>query len=242
MHKSTPTPRRPLKPAPKAAPLARAGDDAARVYRGESAYRRLHRAIQEGQLRPGDRMREVELASRLGASRTPIRQALARLEHEGLVARDPRRGMIVAELDAGAVAELYVMREVLEGTAAALAARHASDAEIAALRGLADRDREIGHDPARLAQNNRLFHEALYRSARNRYLLKTLSSLREAMALLGQTTLALHGRSETALEEHAKLIAALERRDAAAAEEAARAHIRAAYRARLAIMLEEQAA
>jgi DNA-binding GntR family transcriptional regulator len=240
MRRSTAPPRRP--PKPSRAPLAPAGEDEAIAFRGETAYRRLHRAIQEGQLRPGERLREVELASRLGASRTPIREALARLEHEGLAARDPVRGMIVAELDAGAVAELYVMREVLEGTAAALAARHASDAEIAALRGLADRDREIRGDPVRLANNNRLFHETLYRSARNRYLLKTLSSLREALALLGQTTLALHGRSGTALEEHAELIAALERRDPAAAEEAARAHIRAAYRARLALMLEEEAA
>lgn len=232
-----------MKASREAPPLARRRKDGgARVFRGESAYLRMHRAIQEGQLRPGDRLREVELASRLGASRTPIRHALARLEHEGLVTRDPRRGMIVAELDAGAVAELYVMREVLEGTAAGLAARHASDGEIAALRGLADRERHVGHDAAKLSHNNRLFHEALYRSAHNRYLLKTLSSLREAMALLGQTTLARQGRSETAFEEHAALIAALEKRDAAAAEEAARAHIRAAYHARLAIMLEEVAA
>lgn len=210
---------------------------AAGVFRGESAYLQLHAAIQDGALTPGTRLREVELAEWLGASRTPVREALGRLESEGLVARDPHRGMIVAELDSSMVGELYVMREVLEGTAAALAARHASDVEIATLRSLADRDRELRADAALLARNNRLFHDALYRSAHNRYLLRTLSSLREAMALLGQTTLAMPGRSTTALDEHEELIAALERRDAAAAEEAARAHIRSAYRARLALML-----
>lgn len=207
------------------------------VFRGASAYLQLHTAIQDGTLKPGTRLREVEVAEWLGASRTPVREALGRLESEGLVARDPHRGMIVCELDSSMVGELYVMREVLEGTAAALAARHASDVEIATLRSLADRDRELRADAALLARNNRLFHETLYRSAHNRYLLRTLSSLQEAMALLGQTTLALPGRSKTALDEHEDLIAALERRDAPAAEEAARAHIRSAYRARLALML-----
>lgn len=152
--------------------------------------------------------------------------------------RDPHRGMIIAELDQGMVTELYVMREVLEGTAAHLAARHASDVEIATLRQIADRDRQIGEDPARLAQNNRMFHEALYRSAHNRYLLKTLHSLRESMALLGQTTLSLAGRSETAIEEHEAIVSAIERHDPQGAEEAARAHIRGAYRSRLRLIFE----
>jgi DNA-binding GntR family transcriptional regulator len=217
---------------------ARPRGPAAGVFRGEDAYLRLHAAIQDGTLEPGARLVETEVAEWIGASRTPVREALGRLESDGLVVRDPHRGMMVCELDAGMVAELYVMREVLEGTAAGLAARHASDAEIATLRGLANRDRDIAGDTALIARNNKLFHEALYRSAHNRYLLRTLNSLREAMALLGQTTLAIRGRSDTALEEHEQIIAALERRDPGAAEAAARSHIRAAYRARLARMLE----
>ena len=142
---------------------------------------------------PGTRLREVELSEWVGASRTPIREALGRLEGEGLIARDPSRGMIVAELDHGLVAELYVMREVLEGTAAGLAARHASDAEIDALRTLAQRDREMGDDPARLARINRLFHEAMFRCAHNRFLMRSVNSLRQSMVLLGRTTLADRG-------------------------------------------------
>ena len=211
---------------------------ASRASRGDHAYDTLFGAIEAGSLKPGTRLREVELSEWVGASRTPIREALGRLEGEGLVARDPSRGMIVAELDHGMVAELYVMREVLEGTAAGLAARHASDAEIDALRTLAARDREIGDDPARLARNNRLFHEAMFRCAHNRFLMRSVNALRQSMVLLGRTTLAVAGRPETARAEHDAIVEAIARHDVEAATAAARAHIRAAYRARLGLMLE----
>lgn len=212
--------------------------DAGTVSLGTEAYRRLRDAIARGELRSGARLRESELAEWLGSSRTPIREALSRLQSDGLAVRDHDRGMIVVELDDQSVSELYVMREVLEGTAAALAVRHASDEHVATLRQIAARDRTFGNDAVRLASNNRVFHEALYRCAHNRFLLRTLNSLRESMALLGQTTLSLPGRSETALDEHEAIVTALERRDAAAAEQAARNHIRAAYRSRLILMLE----
>jgi DNA-binding GntR family transcriptional regulator len=215
-----------------------AGNDHQALSRGEQAYQKLQQAIQSGALKPGTRLRENELAEWLGSSRTPIREALNRLQTEGLIVQEPRRGMIIAELDHNAIAELYVMREVLEGTAARLAARHASDVEVAMLREIAERDKATENDPIKLAKNNRLFHETLYRAAHNRYLLKTLSLLRESMALLGQTTLALPGRSDAAFEEHDAIVAAIERHDAFGAEEACRTHIRAAYRARMKIMFE----
>jgi DNA-binding GntR family transcriptional regulator len=223
--------------SPKKPESFAAGDQPA-LSRGEDAYQKLQAAIQSGALKPGTRLRESELAEWLNSSRTPVREALNRLQTEGLVAQEPRRGMIVAELDHNMVAELYVMREVLEGTAARLAARHASDVEISVLREVANRDKATNDDPVKLAKNNRLFHESLYRASHNRYLLKTLSMLRESMALLGQTTLSLPGRSKTAFEEHDALVSAIERHDAAAAEETSRAHIRAAYLARMRLMFE----
>ena len=185
-------------------------------------------------------MREVELAQWLGTSRTPVREALGRLLNDGLVANDANRGMIVTELDHQMVDELYVMREVLEGTAAGLAARNASEAETALLRRLAEKDRTIGDNPVELSSNNKLFHDTLYKCAHNRYLLKTLSTLRESMALLGHTTLALPGRSTTAIDEHEEIVSAIERHDAAAAETAARSHIRAAYRVRMQLLFEKE--
>lgn len=207
--------------------------------RAEHAYQRLRAAIQAGELKPGSRLLELELADWLGSSRTPVREALSRLQNEGLITQEPRRGTIVSELDHSMIAELYVMREVLEGTAAGLAARHASDAEIATLREIAQRDLNFENNPARLAANNRVFHGVLYRGAHNRYLLKALDLMMESMVLLGPTTLGLPGRASTAFAEHDAIVSAIEKRDSAAAEAAARAHIRSAYRARLRLGYED---
>jgi DNA-binding GntR family transcriptional regulator len=220
---------RPAAPARKTAPRRPPRPAAAKASRGDLAYQRLFESIERGTLKPGARLRELELSTWLGASRTPIREALGRLEGEGLIARDPSRGMIVAEL--------YAMREVLEGTAAALAARHASEAEVDALREIAQRDRGLA-DAARIARVNRLFHETLFRAAHNRFLLRAVSALRQSMVLLGPTTLATAGRPGKARGEHEAIVEAIARRDPAGADEAARTHIRAAYRARLTLILE----
>jgi DNA-binding GntR family transcriptional regulator len=224
-------------PARKSASRRPPAPGEAKASRGDLAYRQLFEAIERGTLKPGARLREVELSAWLGASRTPVREALGRLEGEGLIDRDPSRGMIVAELDHGLVAELYAMREVLEGTAAALAARHASEAEIDALREIAAKDRDLA-DATRIARVNRLFHESLFRAAHNRFLLRAVNALRQSMVLLGPTTLATPGRPDKARGEHEAIVEAIARRDPAGADEAARAHIRAAYRARLALILE----
>jgi DNA-binding GntR family transcriptional regulator len=208
------------------------------LSRGEQAYRRLRDAIQSGDLKPGDRLLEVELAKLLGNSHTPVREALGRLESDGLAVRDPHRGMIIAELDGSMIAELYTVGEVLEGAAAALAARHASEAEISTLRQIADRDRTFAREPERLAINNRLFHEALYRSAHNRYLPKTLNALHGSMALVRTSLAYSEQRIELTIAQHQGIVAAIERQDSKAAEEIARAHIQDARKARLALLLE----
>lgn len=205
----------------------------------EQAYRSVLEAIQNGTLKPGLRLREVELATSLGISRTPVREALGRLISEGLVVNDPIRGMIVAELDYASVNELYAMREVLEGTAARLAAQHASEAEIIILLELVERDRlASGGQASDLVNHNRVFHDTLYRAAHNRYLVKTLGILRETMVLLGPTTLAQSGRGDKAVDEHLAIVTAVQRRDPDAAERAARDHIRAAHHSRLKLMFD----
>jgi DNA-binding GntR family transcriptional regulator len=209
----------------------------AAVSRGEQAYRHLCDAIRRGKLSPGTRLRESELAAEIGLSRTPVREALGRLEAEGLVASEPGRGVVVTRLDQTMVNELYFMREVLEGAAARLAARHVSDVEISLLKEIASRDRELLNEPDKLARNNRLFHETLHRCAHNRYLIKSLRSLADAMLLLGPTSLATRGRAAASCEEHRKLLAALEARDADGAEQQVRHHIRGAHRARLSQLL-----
>lgn len=214
------------------AAAARSGEQ-----RAEFAYVRLREAIHSGRLHPGERIRETELAQWLSVSRTPIREALRRLESEGLASRAPRRGLIVTELDPQQILELYALRETLEGMAAGLAARYALEQEIATMRDLLTRQKAAGSDAAELAVLNRRFHEVLYQAGRNRYLLQALGSLRDALALLRDTTYAVPGRPAPALAEHQRIVDAIRRQDATAADEAARRHIRMAANARLALVL-----
>jgi DNA-binding GntR family transcriptional regulator len=161
------------------------------------AYERLRDAIEAGQLKPKARLREEALAEWLAMSRTPVREAVRRLEAEGLFSREAR-ALVVASLDQQGVAELYAMREVLEGTAAAFAARQGSDVEHTALHELHDLGASLLDRPQDLVRHNERFHSALYGAAHNRYLLKTLGALRDARALLGMSTLADPDRARAA--------------------------------------------
>lgn len=211
-------------------PAAEAGDadedSATRLPRAEQAYQHIRQAIQEHRLKPGDRLREAELAEAVGVSRTPLREALARLESDGLIANDPARGLVVTRLDYNMVSELYYMREVLEGTAARLAAQHASDVELTILDEICEQYRRSIGDGAALELRNRQFHEALYRCAHNRYLVRTLQGLHDALALLGESTLHDKSRAENTQAEHEAIIRAIKERNPEAAEQATRAHIR----------------
>ncbi len=206
----------------------------------KSVYDSLKDLISTGSLMPGTRVRESERAEQRGGSRTPIREALRRLETDGLLSHAPHEGLIVTRLDHQAIIELYAMREVLEGTAARFAARHASEAEIQELRELVISEMDDPHDAGQLARLNQALHGALYRAGHNRYLLRSLQSLRDAMVLLGGTTLAIPSRSETAHEEQLAIVSAIDNRDPDAAEEAARVHIRNAQRARLRLLREKE--
>jgi DNA-binding GntR family transcriptional regulator len=201
--------------------------------RGEAAYRFIRTAIQSGDFKPGERLREIDLAKQIGLSRTPIREALSWLESEGLVAHDPARGVVVAELDYSMVTELYYMREVLEGTAARLVAQHASDVEISILDDLCQQYEAALGDEAALTASNRRFHDTLYRCSHNRYLLNMVTVLHDALSLLGRTTLDNADRAAETLREHRVVVAAIRARDADAAEQALRTHIRAAQKMRM---------
>jgi DNA-binding GntR family transcriptional regulator len=204
------------------------------------AYATLRREIVEGRFAPGRRMREIELAQRLGISRTPTRQALSRLELEGLLALRPRAGLVVSVLDMDAVEELYEMRAALEGAAAGMAARHASPRDLALLTRLLDEETGLGSEPMNLYRHNRELHEAIHMAAHNRYLEKSLHALHDAIALLGPTTLAATGRPVVAHAEHAAIVKAIAERDDVMADRLARAHILGALDVRRAILERER--
>ncbi len=197
------------------------------------AYEMLLSEIEDGGLLPGTRLREAELAERLAISRTPVREALKRLELQGLVAHEPHHGAVVASLEYGQVAELYLLREVLEGTAARLAAQHATGVEIGVLQCMVQQDRALADQPRRLARTNRLFHQQVRDAARNRFVNRALENLRLSLALLAGTTLGASGRAGTSVAEHAAIVARIAARDCDGAEEAARLHIRNAFETRI---------
>ncbi len=199
---------------------------------GNAAYGALLAEIRNGHLSPGDRLRETELATRFGVSRTPVREAIRQLEADGLVTHLPRVGATVRTLDYSEVMELYEMRSVLECTAARMAARAASDVEIAELTAISEELAQVGKG-TEAARLNRLFHRALLEAAKNRFLIKSMLALQKAMLILGRTTLADAERYESALEEHTAVLAALKARDGDAAETAMRAHISAGQRVRI---------
>lgn len=204
--------------------------------RGEGAYAQIRAAIRDGSLAPGERLTETDLAARFGVSRTPVRQAIARLEAEGLLTHEARRGLAVTRPDHQQVVELYVMREVLEGAAARLAAQHAGETEIAAMAEIVAREPAAFRDARALAGVNQQLHGLLYLAAHNRYLLRSLEQLAATMSLL-PTLLTRGGRAEQAHAEHRAILDAVAGRDGDAAEEAARAHARAAQKHRLAWMV-----
>ena len=190
----------------------------------KDAYGLILEAIDEGVYRPGDRMVESELAERFGVSRTPIREALQRLETQSLLARDGR-SLIVAALDHHQLAELYAVRAHLEGLAARLAAQHATPEEMRVLRDMVEQDRARAGDPAALARSNRRFHKQIHLASHNRYLVQQLDFVHRTMALPATTSLAVEGRSQRAVAEHEAIVRAIEARDGESADTALRTHI-----------------
>ncbi|EBA03869.1 MAG: GntR family transcriptional regulator [Paracoccaceae bacterium] len=198
----------------------------------KDAYSLILAAIDSGIYTRGDRLVESELAERFDMSRTPIREALQRLETQALLTREGR-SLIVSALDHNQMAELYVVRAELEGLAASLAANHATVEEISVLRGMIEKDRELLGDPNAMAQGNRRFHRQLHLASHNMFLVRQLDLVYRSMALLATTSLAVEGRGEKALAEHSRIVQAIEDRDGPAARDALCDHISQAYEARL---------
>ncbi len=199
---------------------------------GAATYRRLLDEIRRGALIPGARLRETELAERLGISRTPVREAIRLLEADNLVTHQPRLGATVRRLDHAEVVELYEMRAVLEGTAARLAARGAAMVEIEELTALNAALSQV-RTPEQARDLNRQFHDALQQAARNRFLTGSMAAIQKTLLILGPTTLTDPARAAEVVTEHAEILAALAARDGARAEAAMRSHIETALKIRL---------
>lgn len=206
----------------------------------KDAYALILEAIEANTYKPGDRLVESELAERFGVSRTPVREALQRLETQSLLTRDGR-SLIVASLDHTQLSELYVVRGELEGLAAKLAARHATPEEVRVLRDMLEADRSLIDDPAALSRANRRFHKQIHLASHNRFLVQQLDLVHRSMALLATTSITAEGRSADTLDEHDRIVTAIEKGDGEGAYVALRDHISQAYITRLKLDAEAEA-
>lgn len=203
------------------------------LSQGEVAYAKLVDAIREGAFRPGDRLREADVAARLSLSRTPVREALRKLEADGIIEHRARIGAVIRRLSHSEIVELYEMRVVLERTAAEMAAKHAAAAEIDTLETLNAALAKTAHNPQKAAAINQDFHRCIYRATRNRFLLEAARSLNNALMLLGETTLDDAGRIKTVCHQHQDIIDAIRTGDVEAAGASAEAHLETSLRRRL---------
>jgi len=223
----------------KARKLAAVTSDALRnTSRSEFVFASLRDAIWEGRFAPGERIAEEEIAHSLGVSRTPVRDALRRLQERGMLVIGVGRSLVVAELSKQQVIELYAMREILEGSAARFAAQHANEAEIDLLHRVLDEFDGHQDDARMLVSLNRRFHRAICEAAHNRYLIATLDGMHDALALLHGNTFRVPNRRSKSDAEHRRIVSAIERRDADEAEKAARDHVRQAQRTRFAALID----
>ncbi|MGB3278643.1 MAG: GntR family transcriptional regulator, partial [Pseudorhodobacter sp.] len=174
----------------------------------KDAYTLILEAIDAGVYKPGDRLVESELADRFGVSRTPVREALQRLETQSMLTRDGR-SLIVASLDHNQLAELYAVRTELEGLAARLAARHATEEEMRVLRSMVTEDQALlGGDPRSLSRANKRFHKQIHLASHNRFLVQQLDLVHRSMALMATTSFAAEGRDALGLAEHDAIVSA----------------------------------
>jgi DNA-binding GntR family transcriptional regulator len=201
----------------------------------ERVYGDLKAALKTARFEPGERVREEAVAEWLGVSRTPVREALRRLLAENLLV-STEHGLAVPQLSRNQIFELYAIREVLEGAAAALAARHASPAEVEYMQQILQEQAAAKNDEARLLASNHELHGCIYRAANNRYLVRTLQSLQDELAQLRGTTFSWPRRPAEALKEHSAIVQAIAKHDADAAEMAARRHVSTALSIRLQLM------
>jgi DNA-binding GntR family transcriptional regulator len=206
----------------------------------EAVYQALRRGIVHGTLAPGERLRSDALAGELRVSRTPVREALRKLEAEGLVEQSGSH-VFVRALSEQDLTELFYVREALEGMAARLAAENATPPEIEELRDLLD-DMEAVRargDLGRLRQLTGEFHRLICRASHNNRLFRSLTALLDSVRRMQSSTLFGEGRAAAALQEHRDVLAAIMARDPERAEMLARAHRRKTLELRKTMLREE---
>lgn len=193
----------------------------------EIVFESMRDAILSGVLEPGERLMEIQLAEEMGVSRTPVREAIRKLELENFVVMIPRKGAYVAGVSSKDVADVFEIRSALEGLAAGLAAERITEDELEQMeRVLFYRANAAGEmDLEQIVKSDTDFHALVYSASRNERLIQILANLREQIQRFRATSLAVPGRNKLALEEHRMIVEALRKHDSEEAQSLAMAHI-----------------
>ncbi len=193
----------------------------------EVVFESIRGAIISGALKPGERLMEVQMAERLGVSRTPIREAIRKLELEGLVIMLPRKGAYVADLSLKDITDVLEIRAALEGLAAGLASLRISEEEIEELETVAVRfHKAIEKDNIEaMIENDIKFHDIIFKAARNEKLIQLSSNLREQVQRFREMYISKANKAKELADEHYELADAISKRDIDLSERLARKHI-----------------
>lgn len=187
----------------------------------------LREAIRTGVLKPGERLMEIQLADELGVSRTPVREAIRKLELEGYVIMMPRRGTYVANLSIRDVNEVFEIRTSLDSLASGLAAERITDEELERLERLlvSIGDGIEKNNMDQIVEADTQFHDLLYQASRNARLVGIIYNLREQLTRFRTTSMAYPGRLKETLEEHSRIVEAIAQGNVELAQKAAEDHM-----------------
>ena len=190
-------------------------------------FENLRGAIVEGKLKPGQRLMEVQLAEQLGVSRTPVREAIRKLELEGLVVMLPRKGAYVANMSLKDVVDVLEIRASLEGLAASLSAERITDEDIKKLESIVEefKDGINESNVEALLRKDVEFHECIFKSTNNKKLHQVINSLWEQVYRFRVTYISDYDSSLSIVEEHNKILDAIEKGDCELAKKYATDHI-----------------
>jgi len=185
----------------------------------------IRRQIVAGELQPGERLREEEIAAALGVSRNPVREAVQALDTEGFVRIEPRRGARVAVISSARARELFEVREVLEGLVASLAAQRCTGQQLVELQAIVEEGSRAARNGelTRLPALNTRFHHGLIEIAGNEMLAESIDRLRHLIEWVYSQRIA--ERAPQSWEEHGVIVEAIGSGDPAHAEHVARRHI-----------------
>lgn len=187
----------------------------------------LREAIRKGVLQPGERLMEIQLAEELGVSRTPVREAIRKLELEGYVVMMPRRGTYVASLSIRDINEVFEIRTSLDSLASGLAAERITAEELERLERLLVSIGEYidQNDMEKIVETDTEFHDLLYQASRNARLVGIIFNLRDQLTRFRTISMRYPGRLQETLEEHRRLVEAIAQGDVELAQRAAEKHM-----------------